>query len=168
MELSYVTVLISKPKCLIKSTCRELLVNTVKKKTSLIIFHSDYIFKFLITFIKSFIQGLPWWHSGWESACQCRGHGFEPWSGRIPHAAEQLGPWATTTEPALLEPVLPNERPRQWEARAPRWRVAPARRNWRKPSHKKWRPNTAKNKQIYIKKKKVLSNGNYLFSPFLL
>ena len=36
--------------------------------------------------------GLPWWHSGWESACQCRGHGFEPWSGRIPHAAVQLGP----------------------------------------------------------------------------
>ena len=44
-------------------------------------------------------------HSGWESACQCRGHGFEPWSGRIPHAAEQLGPWATTTEPVHLEPV---------------------------------------------------------------
>ena len=21
---------------------------------------------------------------------QCRGHGFEPWSGKIPHAAEQL------------------------------------------------------------------------------
>ena len=34
--------------------------------------------------------------------------GFEPWSGRIPHAAEQLGPWATTTEPARLEPVLRN------------------------------------------------------------
>ena len=27
-----------------------------------------------------------------ESACQCRGHGFEPWSGKIPHAAEQLSP----------------------------------------------------------------------------
>ena len=52
------------------------------------------------------IRGLPWWRSGWESACQCRGHGFEPWSGKIPHATEQLGPWATTTEPARLEPVL--------------------------------------------------------------
>ena len=31
--------------------------------------------------IKS-LQGLPWWHSVWESACQCRGHGFEPWSGK--------------------------------------------------------------------------------------
>ena len=36
--------------------------------------------------------GLPWWCSGSESACQCRGHGFEPWSGKIPHATEQLGP----------------------------------------------------------------------------
>ena len=54
--------------------------------------------------------GLPWWRSGWESACQCRGHGFEPRPGKIPHAAERLGPWATTTEPAHLEPVLRNKR----------------------------------------------------------
>ena len=32
--------------------------------------------------------------------------GFEPWSGRIPHAAERLGPWATIAGPACLEPVL--------------------------------------------------------------
>ena len=44
-----------------------------------------------------------------ESACQCRGHGFKPWSGKILHAAEQLGPWATTAEPARLEPVLRNK-----------------------------------------------------------
>ena len=36
-----------------------------------------------------------------ESACQCRGHRFEPWSGRIPHAVERLSPCATTTEPEL-------------------------------------------------------------------
>ena len=41
------------------------------------------------------LSGLPWWRSGWESACRCGGRGFEPWSGRIPHAAERLGPWAT-------------------------------------------------------------------------
>ena len=45
--------------------------------------------------------GLPWWPSGWESACQCGGHGFGPWSGRILHAAEQLGLWAITAEPVL-------------------------------------------------------------------
>ena len=30
--------------------------------------------------------------SGVESACRCRRHGFHPWSGRIPCAAEQLSP----------------------------------------------------------------------------
>ena len=33
----------------------------------------------------------------------------------MPHAAEQLGPWATTTEPARLEPVLRNKRGRDSE-----------------------------------------------------
>ena len=60
--------------------------------------------------LKSHNSGLPWWHSGWESACQCRGHGFEPWSGKIPHATERLGPWATVAEPARLEPVLRSRR----------------------------------------------------------
>ena len=32
------------------------------------------------------------------------------------------------------------ERPRQWEACAPRWRVAPTRHNWRKPSHRNGDP----------------------------
>ena len=47
----------------------------------------------------------------WLRIClPMQGHGFEPWSGKIPHAAEQLGPWATTTEPARLDPVLLNKR----------------------------------------------------------
>ena len=33
-----------------------------------------------------------------ESTCQCRGHGFDPQFGKIPHALEQLSLWATTTE----------------------------------------------------------------------
>ena len=69
-----------------------------------VLFQQEYLFKKLTE--------LPWWRSGCESACQCRGHGFEPWSGRIPHAAEQLGPWATTTEPEHLEPLLCNRRGR--------------------------------------------------------
>ena len=28
--------------------------------------------------------GLPWWLSGKQSAYQCRSHGFNPWSGKIP------------------------------------------------------------------------------------
>ena len=69
--------------------------------------------------INIYQMGLPWWRSGWESACH-RGHGFEPWSGRIPHAAEQLGPWATVTKPARLELVLRNRRGRDSERPAHR------------------------------------------------
>ena len=51
-----------------------------------------------------------WWLSGKESACQCKRHGFDPWSGKIPHAAKQLSPcaqlWACALEPGnwLLKP----------------------------------------------------------------
>ena len=63
-------------------------------------------------------SGLPWWCRGWESTCQCRRHGFDPWSGKIPHAAEQLSPvchthWAHMLQllkPMCLEPELCNER----------------------------------------------------------
>ena len=66
---------------------------------------------------------LPWWRSGWEFTCQCRGYGFDPWSGKIPHVAEQVSLCSTTMEvstldpeshmywsPSALEPVLPNKR----------------------------------------------------------
>ena len=35
---------------------------------------------------------------------ECRGHRFNPWSEKIPHAAEQLRPWASTIGPVLLSP----------------------------------------------------------------
>ena len=96
----------------------------------------------------SFINtGLPWWCSGWESACQCRGHGFEPWSGRIPHAVERLGPWATTTEPVRLEPVLRNKRGRNSERPAhPDEEWPPLAASGESPRTEKRRPNTAKSK----------------------
>ena len=88
----------------------------------------------------------------WLRIClTMQGHGFEPWSGKIPRAAEQLSLCTTTTEPALehvshnywahmpqllkpacLEPMLCDEKPLQREAHALQWRVAPAHRNWRK------------------------------------
>ena len=46
-------------------------------------------------------RGLPWWFSGKESACQCRRHGFDNWSGKIPHATEELSLCATATEPVF-------------------------------------------------------------------
>ena len=99
--------------------------------------------------IKIWHSGLPWWCSGWESACQSRGHGFHLWSGKIPHAAQQLSPWpqllslrsraretqllslrATVTEAGTPRArALQQEKPPQWEARAPQGRVAPARLN---------------------------------------
>ena len=104
-------------------------------------FHSIFFF------LKKNNGGLPWWHSGWESACQCKGHGFDPWSGRTPHATEQLSPCAATAEPALWSPwattaeahmprarALQQERPQQWEGRAPQGRVAPTHRNGRGPA----------------------------------
>ena len=53
--------------------------------------------------------GLPWWCNGYESACQCRGHGFDPWSGKIPRAAEQLSPCATTTEARVPRARAPQQ-----------------------------------------------------------
>jgi len=51
--------------------------------------------------VKNTETGLPWWLGGKESTCQCRRHGFDPWSGNILHVAEQLSPYATTTEPVF-------------------------------------------------------------------
>ena len=47
---------------------------------------------------------LPGWLSGKESACQCRRHGFSPWPGKIPYAAEQPSASATTPEPLFQRP----------------------------------------------------------------
>ena len=46
-------------------------------------------------------SGLPSWISGKESAYQCRRHGFDPWSGKIPHVEGQVCPCTSTTEPVL-------------------------------------------------------------------
>ena len=46
-------------------------------------------------------DGLPWWSSDSESACQCGGHGFDPWW----EDSTGLGaakPVCITTEPVSL------------------------------------------------------------------
>ena len=75
-----------------------------------------------------------------------RGHGFEHWSGRIPRAAEQLGPWATITEPACLEPVLRNKRGRESERPTHRDKSGPHLPQLEEALAQKRRPNTAINK----------------------
>ena len=101
-----------------------------------VVFLSFFFFFNSYSFKRSL--GLPWWLSGKESICQCRRHGFDPLSGKIPHAWEQLSPWVATVEWAcalepksrnywahvlqLLKPVCPKaqalqeEKPPQWEA----------------------------------------------------
>ena len=63
-----------------------------------------------------------------------------------PHAAEQLGPWATTTEPARLEPVLRNKRGRDNESPTHRDEEWPRLPQLEKALAQKRRPNTVKNK----------------------
>ena len=87
---------------------------------------------------KKNFTGFPWWLSGKESTCQCRRHGFDLWSTRMPHAKEQLTLCATTIElcsraqePQLLKPphpracALQQEKPLQWEAHAPQLESSP-------------------------------------------
>ena len=79
-------------------------------------------------------RGLSWRSRDWESACQCREHGFDSWSRKIPHATEQLSLCAMTTEPVCCnygslhilvpsphtsESVLCTERPPQQGDRVP-------------------------------------------------
>ena len=53
--------------------------------------------------------------------------GSSPSLRKIPHAAEQLSPCTTTTEALVPRACAPQqEKPPQWEARAPLRRVAPA------------------------------------------
>ena len=50
--------------------------------------------------------------SGEESACQHRRQGFNPWSGKIPHALEQIIPCITIVEPVLQNPGATTTEPR--------------------------------------------------------
>ena len=71
---------------------------------------------------------------GEECTCQCRRHGFNPWSRKIPHAKEAWRQRTTTIEPGshdywsphTLEPELHSsvDVP-QWEAQAPQLESGP-------------------------------------------
>ena len=61
-----------------------------------------------------------------KSSSQCRGHRFNPWSRKIPHAAEQISPCATATEPTHPRAhASKQEKPPQWEAQAPQLASSP-------------------------------------------
>ena len=98
-------------------------------------------------FISEFFLGLSWWPRGEGFTCQCRKHGFTPWSGKIPHAVEQLNPCTTTIEPvpkrlgaatteacAARACALQQEKPPQWDAHTLQLESSPqsTRYNYRK------------------------------------
>ena len=61
--------------------------------------------------------------------------GFDPWSGKMAHATEQLSPRVTTTEARTPRDCVPQQgKPWQGEALAPQQRIALARCNKRKPT----------------------------------
>ena len=67
-----------------------------------------------------------------EFACRCRRHDH-PWSGKLPHAAEQISPGVTTAEPVLKNRDLQGLSPQALEAALPprrsRCEETPARHN---------------------------------------
>ena len=78
---------------------------------------------------KENLAGLPWWSGGKESACQCTGHAFDPWSSKIPYAIEQLSlcailcthqsPRATAAEACVSSACAPpQEKPLQGQVHA--------------------------------------------------
>ena len=112
-------------------------------------------------------RGLPWRLRGEESACQARTHGFDPSSGRIPHATEQLSLCTTTSESMLWSPEASTTE--AWaphacapqQVRPPPWVVFIAQLNspclpqLEKSPHNKENPAQTKIKKI-IKKKSTL------------
>ena len=50
------------------------------------------------TLFKTQVQGRPCWLSSKESSCQCRGHRFNPRSGKIPHSKGPRSPCVPATE----------------------------------------------------------------------
>ena len=82
--------------------------------------------------------GLPWQLSGKESACHRRRRRYDPRSGKIPRAPEQLSLCALISEPVLQGPgdatteahtpracASQQEKPRQWKALAPQLESSP-------------------------------------------
>ena len=70
--------------------------STAEQELTLTVNYAEVDLSTLIKLMKDFPGG-----SVVEFACQCRGHGFDLWCGKIPQAPGQLGPCATVTEPAL-------------------------------------------------------------------
>ena len=100
--------------------------------------------------------GLSWWLSGKKSACQCRRHGFDPWSRKVQHAVKQLSLHISTIEPLHWSPRAASAEPTHRNCRSPNtlehvhFSKEPSLASAREKSWQHGRPSTDKNKQIKI------------------
>ena len=99
-------------------------------------------------------------HSGWDSSCQCRGHGFNPWSGKIPHAEGQLSLWAATTEACELRAGGCNKRATEMRSLHTTTKSTPHLPQLERALAQQWRPSATKNKSI--------KNSQFLLTYLLL
>ena len=94
-------------------------VQYAKPEALMLSFPEEYVL------FKNTRLGLPWWYNGRESTCQCREHGFEPRSGKIPYTTKPmhhnyLSLGVATTEACEPRACAPQqEKPPQREAYAP-------------------------------------------------
>ena len=113
-------------------------------------------FNYKLNVFKGYRTEVPRWSSGWETTCQCRGHGFNPWSGRIQQAMRQPSLCTVTTS---LHAVTT-------DARAPKAVLRNKRRphslQLEKACTPQWRLGLAKSKQTV---KRLQDHSGHLFLP---
>ena len=107
---------------------------------------------------------LPWWSSGKEFACQCRGRKFDLWLGKIPHAAGQLSPCSTTIGATCLEPMLCNKKATAMRHLCTRMKSNPCLLQLEKACELQWRHRAATQKK---KKKNLYERGLEYCPPHL-
>ena len=127
----------------------------------------------LVEFIvqtKNYKIGLPWWLSGKASACQCRRHRLDLWSGENPTCHGVTKPVGRSYRacalelesqnywsPRALEPLPCDGRSRHSGQPALQPDGNPAERSWRKALSQR-RPRTAKHTQINTIIFKIMNN----------
>ena len=85
------------PSTLLQVVCP--LLEIIKQRAHLSFKYLDTVL--MMKVLKEITMGLTVWLINEESICQCRRHGFNPWSGKMPHALEPLSPRASAVESVL-------------------------------------------------------------------
>ena len=99
------------------------------------------------------LLGLATWSRGWESTGRRRGHGIDPWSGKMPRSAGELSMCGGTAEARVRESLCSETR----EAPAI---VDPTQCNWRECTRStvdSAQPKIKKEKDSFFKKRSCFS-----------